>query len=233
LLQFLIVFYRIIPFREGFMDESLVTISEAAGILGVSEVALRQWTDEGRLKAFITPGGHRRYSKNELKRFMSSHQKTIGVRDLISEIEATSELHSEIGRTSLITKEWYGRLDNEEKLRLSHLGRDMLDVIIRHLNEPTKREQTRELARDVGRGFGETLAGLSLPLTDAVEAFILHRDPIMKAMAHFIKRREVHSGRVAEAIPLTAHIMDEALLSLVATHQQFNSALVEKGGNPL
>ena len=215
------------------MDESLVTISEAASILGVSEVALRQWTDEGRIKAFITPGGHRRYSKTELKKFMSSHQKAVGVSDLIAEIEATSKLHSEIGRTSLITKDWYNRLDNEEKLRLAHLGRDMLDVIVRHLNEPTKRERTLEIARDVGRGFGKNLAGLGLLLTDAVEAFILHRDPIMKAMAHLMKKREAHSGKVVEAIPLTARIMDEALLSLVAAHQQCNSALVENEDNPL
>jgi hypothetical protein len=164
---------------------------------------------------------------------MSSRQKAIGVRDLISEIEATSKLHSEIGRTSLITKEWYGRLDNEKKLRLGHLGRDMLDVIIRHLNEPNKRAQTLELAREAGRGFGEILAGLGLPLTDAVEAFILHRDPIMKAMAHLMKRREAHSGRIAEAIPLTARIMDEALLSLVATHQNYNNVLVENESNSL
>lgn len=215
------------------MEESLVTISEAAVILGVSEVALRQWTDEGRIRAFITPGGHRRYSKTELKKFMSSPQKAIGVKDLIAEIEATTELHSEIGRTSLITKDWYNRLDKEEKLRLAHLGRDMLNAIIRHLNEPTKRAQTLELARGVGRGFGETLSGLGLPLTDAVEAFILHRDPIMKAMAHLIKKREAHSERVAEAIPLTAQIMDEALLSLVATHQQYNRDPLLKGGNSL
>jgi len=215
------------------MDKPLVTISEASGILGVSEVALRQWTDEGRIKAFITPGGHRRYSKTELKKFVSSHQKVVGVRDLIAEIEATSELHSEIGRTSLITKDWYNQLGNEEKLKLAHLGRDMLNVIVRHLNEPTKRERTLELARNVGRGFGETLAGLGLQLTDSVEAFILHRDPIMKAVAHLMKKREAHSSKITEAIPSTARIMDEALLSLVAAHQQCNSTLVEKGDNPL
>ena len=216
------------------MDEPLVTISEAASTLGVSEVALRQWTDEGRIKAFITPGGHRRYSKTELKKFMSSYQKTVGVKDLIAELEATSELHSEIGRTSLITKDWYGRLDREEKLQLAHLGRNMLDVIIKHLTESTKREQTLELAREVGQGFGEILAGLGLPLTDSVEAFILHRDPIMKTVAHLMKKREVHSSRVVEAIPLLARVMDEALLSLVAAHQKCNrSPLVEKRDNPL
>jgi excisionase family DNA binding protein len=216
------------------MDESLVPISEAAGILGVSEVSLRQWTDEGRIKAFITPGGHRRYSKTELRKFMSSRQRAIGVKDLITEIEATIELHSEIGRTSLITKDWYGRLSREEKLGLAHLGRDMLNVIIRHINEPTKREQTLELAHDVGREHGRTLAGLGLPLTDSVEAFILHRDPIMKTIANLLKKKEARSSRVAEAIPLMAHIMDETLLSLVAAHQQCSrESLSNKVGNHL
>jgi len=211
------------------MDEPLVTISEASGILGVSEVALRQWTDEGRIKAFVTPGGHRRYSRTELRKFMSSNQKAVRVKDLIAEIEATSKLHGEIGRTSLSTKDWYSCLDKEEKLGLAHLGRNMLDVIIRYLNEPAKRDRTLERAREVGREFGETLAGLGLPLTDSVEAFILHRDPIMKAIAHLMKKREAHSSRVAASIPLVARVMDEALVSLVATHQQYRQIPIVEG----
>ena len=143
-------------------------------------------------------------------------------------------MHREIDRTSLTTKDWYNKLDGETKLRLAHLGRNMLDVISRYINEPAKREQILEIARGVGRGFGETLASLGLPLTDSVEVFILHRDPIMKTIVHLMKKREAHSGKIAEAIPLIPHVMDEALLSLVATHQQCNNAhLAKKGDNPL
>jgi len=88
-----------------------------------------------------------------------------------------------------------------------------------------------EYARDVGRGFGEILAGLELPLTDAVEAFILHRDPIMKAITHLMDKREAHSNMIVEAIPIITRIMDEALLSLVAAHQQQNSAGMRNGGS--
>jgi len=215
------------------MDEPVVTISKASSVLGVNEVTLRQWTDEGRIKAFVTSGEHRRYSETELNKFMGSHQQAIGVKDLIAEIEATSQLHREIGQTSLVTKDWYNRLDKEERFRLIHLGRNMLDAVIKHLNEPTKREQTLEFAREVGSGFGKTLAGLGLSLTDSVEAFILHRDPIMKAIAHLMKKQEARGSRVIAAIPLAADIMDEALLSLVAAHQQRSTTLpLEKGGNP-
>jgi len=214
-------------------DRSLVTIGEAASVLGVSEVALRQWTDEGRLKAFITPGGHRRYSKEELKKLMHSRPKVLGVKDLIAELEATSELHREIGRTSLITKDWYSKLDTDSQGRLAHLGRSMLNTIIRYITQPAKREDALELAREVGRGFGHTLAVLDLPLTDAVEAFILHRDPIMKATMQLMKKRGAHSGRVVETIPMVARVMDEALVALVATHQQVSrSPHVNKGDNP-
>ena len=54
-------------------QEPLLSISEASQLLGVSEGALRQWTDEGKIKAFITPGGHRRYARAELKKLMGSH----------------------------------------------------------------------------------------------------------------------------------------------------------------
>ena len=214
-------------------EQPLVTIGKAASVLGVSEVALRQWTDEGRLKAFITPGGHRRYSKEELKKFMNSRPKVLGVKDLIAELEATSDLHREIGRTSLITKDWYSKLDTESQSHLAHLGRSMLNTIIRYITQPAKREDTLELAREIGQGFGQTLAVLDLPLTDAVEAFILHRDPIMKATTQLMKKREAHSGRVVETIPLVARVMDEALVALVATYQQGNrSPRVNKGDNP-
>ena len=211
------------------MNESMLTISEAAGMLGVSEVSLRQWTDEGKIKAFVTPGGHRRYSKTEISNFMISSQKAAGIKELISEIEATSKLHSEIGRTALITKDWYNLLDTDNKRRLAHLGRNMLEAIIKHLNEPCKKDRSVDIARKVGRGFGETLASLNLPLTDAVEAFILHRDPIMKAISLFMKNKDFQSSKVAGAIPLITRIMDEALISLVAAHQNYNSAAAGKG----
>ena len=215
-------------------QESLVSISEASHILGVSEAALRQWTDEGKIKAFITPGGHRRYSKADLKKFMGSHQRALGIKDLVVELEDTVQAHREISRTSLNTTLWYKQLSAESQEHFADLSRRFLNLIIRYVAEPSKREGTIKLARDTGHSFGETLAKLGLPLTDSVEAFILHRDPIMNATTHLMRKREAVTGRVVDAIPLIAHVMDEALVSLVAAHQQYQnlSQSESKGGAP-
>jgi predicted site-specific integrase-resolvase len=47
--------------------ERLIPISKAAKILGVSEITLRRWDNEGRLVSIKTEGGHRRYDLSKIK----------------------------------------------------------------------------------------------------------------------------------------------------------------------
>ncbi len=204
-------------------QEPLISISEASHILGVSEATLRQWTDERKITAFITPGGHRRYSRAELKKFTASSRKVLGIKDLVVKLEDTVQLHREIARAHLNTTSWYNKLSQESQEHFADLGRRFLNLIIRYITEPSKREKTLKLACDVGHSYGETLAKLGLPLTDSVEAFILHREPIINATTHLMRKRETFTGRVVESIPLVAHVMDEALISLVAAHQQYRN----------
>ena len=206
---------------------TLISIAKACQILGVSETALRQWTDEGKIKAFITPGGHRRYDIVNLKIFMNSHNKTIGIKDLVNELEDTAKIHREIAMQFLVNTSWYGRLDAGSKQELAELGRGLLALIIRYITLPSEQEETLKRVRDTGSKFGLVLAKIGLPLTDALEAFILHRGPILDVTTRLVKKRESFNGRVADAIPLAAHIMDEAILSLVSSHQQYRNSITD------
>ena len=52
-------------------SEKLVSIGEAAEILGVARNTLRRWEDAGDLTAKRTVGGHRRYSLADLQHLVS------------------------------------------------------------------------------------------------------------------------------------------------------------------
>lgn len=43
----------------------------AAGILGVSAGTVRRWTDQGQLECRRTPGGQRRFSREDLDEFVA------------------------------------------------------------------------------------------------------------------------------------------------------------------
>lgn len=210
-------------FRGTMEQEESIGISEASRFLGVSEASLRQWTDEGKIKAFVTPGGHRRYFRNELKKFISAHPKMLGVKDVVSELEETVETHREIARKSLNSVTWFNKLTQEARDYFADLGRCLLGLIVKYISEPSKREETLRLAREVGQGMGKTLATHGLPLADSVEAFLMHREPIINASTNLLKKREAFTGRVVDAIPLAIHVIDEALVALVAAHQQYRN----------
>ena len=50
----------------------LLNVGEAATYLGVSAASLRSWSDKGLVPVYRTPGGQRRYSRDDLDRFIES-----------------------------------------------------------------------------------------------------------------------------------------------------------------
>jgi excisionase family DNA binding protein len=54
-------------------DRRLVyTSSQAARYLGVSLATIRRWTDAGHVSCYRTPGGQRRFAREQLDVFVSS-----------------------------------------------------------------------------------------------------------------------------------------------------------------
>lgn len=51
------------------MGKQLFTTGEAARILGVSIEAINRWIKDGKLRAYTTPGGHHRISREEVLEF--------------------------------------------------------------------------------------------------------------------------------------------------------------------
>src|SRR5437764_5514651 len=51
-------------------DSEWLTLGQAARFLGVAQSTIRKWSDQGRVPAFYTPGGHRRYRKGDLDQFL-------------------------------------------------------------------------------------------------------------------------------------------------------------------
>jgi putative resolvase len=57
------------------METAFVNVGKAARYLGVSPASLRQWSDEGLVRVYRTPGGQRRYRIADLEAFIASLQE--------------------------------------------------------------------------------------------------------------------------------------------------------------
>jgi excisionase family DNA binding protein len=52
-------------------DPEWLTLGQAARFLGVAQSTIRKWSDQGRVPAFYTPGGHRRFRRSDLDTFLA------------------------------------------------------------------------------------------------------------------------------------------------------------------
>ena len=58
------------PRRAPANEPDWLTLGQAAKFLGVAQSTIRKWSDQGRVPAFYTPGGHRRYRRRDLELFV-------------------------------------------------------------------------------------------------------------------------------------------------------------------
>ena len=56
--------------RAPTSDPDWLTLGQAAKYLGVAQSTIRKWSDSGRVRAFKTPGRHRRYRRGDLDDFI-------------------------------------------------------------------------------------------------------------------------------------------------------------------
>jgi excisionase family DNA binding protein len=59
-----------VPRRAPGSEPDWLTLGQAAKFLGVAQSTIRKWSDQGRVPAFYTPGGHRRYRRRDLEQFL-------------------------------------------------------------------------------------------------------------------------------------------------------------------
>ncbi len=61
-------------------DRQLVfTSSQAARYLGVSLATIRRWTDAGHVSCYRTPGGQRRFAREQLDEFITSMHRDVAI----------------------------------------------------------------------------------------------------------------------------------------------------------
>jgi excisionase family DNA binding protein len=57
-----------------------LSASQAARVLGVSVSTVRRWSDSGALRGYRTPGGQRRFSREQIDAFLDSLEEGRGRR---------------------------------------------------------------------------------------------------------------------------------------------------------
>ena len=198
-----------------------LALGEASRLLGVDPDTLRRWADEGRVAAFTTPGGHRRFERRALERLISERRS--GPSGTLAGLGATP------GRLSAGYRRRYGtgsgpdpRASVPEAARepFRDLGRRLVEAVVRSVDAAgTERTSAEREAMDLAADLGARTADAGVPLADAVATFVAARRPLLAELRLVAGRQGVEARRVADLYDAATGLLDRLLLAFVEAHE--------------
>jgi len=211
-----------------------LALGEASRLLGVDPDTLRRWADEGRVPAFTTPGGHRRFERRALERLIAARRT--GPAGGLAGLGASPD------RLSAAYRRRYGehhglapdprtQVPASERDSFREVGRRLVDAMVRHLDEtgPGRALAERD-AVDLAAHLGERLALHGVPLADGVSMFVSARRPFLAELSVVARRRGVEATRVGELYNTSTGLLDRLLLAFVAAHEVAGREMSSVGG---
>lgn len=195
-----------------------LTLSEASQALGVDASTLRGWTDAGRIRAYRTPGGHRRYRQDDLAAFLQQRQER-GARlvDLIG--PHAGRLMPGASRQGIRQQQWYARVDPKMAEAMRVTCRKLMDALAAHLAGGRGRGKAMQAGEAAGRELGRQVASLRLSPAEATRAFLFFKQSITHAVSSHLP---LPSDRKIRSIRKIELFLDRVLLQLIASSEQGN-----------
>ena len=157
-----------------------LSLGDACRLLDVSQSTLRQWADGGYLRVYRTPGGHRRFLRDDLVIFVDGSAPQPHIDDHTAlEGLALRRIRRWLHQEAVLRQPWYQSVDSDGRDRMRLFGRRLLSLLAQQpLHRPQRQEAISE-AYLLGRQYGAEMVERGVALKDTVEAFIFFRTMVL------------------------------------------------------
>ena len=157
-----------------------LSLRDACRLLDVSNTTLRQWADNGYLRVYRTPGGHRRFLRTDVDSFANAPEQAQehGREDAI-EGSALRKIRRRLSRNDVLQQPWYQSVEEEGKVRMRLFGRRLLSLLLQESGARRRRLELLEEAHLLGREYGTEMSERGVTLKDTIEAFVFFRTIVL------------------------------------------------------
>jgi excisionase family DNA binding protein len=199
-----------------------LSLGPASRMVGVDPDTLRRWADEGRVEAYVTPGGHRRFDRRTIEALITTRRP--GSRPLASLGASPERLARAYRRkyTADIAASHGVERDALEREGYRRDGRQLVEALVAHLDaaDGAERERSEAEATALVDDLARRLATSGTSLTESVGLFVAARRPFLDELTGLGRRRALDAARLAAIYENASGLLDRLLLRLIETHQE-------------
>jgi excisionase family DNA binding protein len=163
-------------------NDDLLSLSEAAELLGVHPATLRRWSDKGDVLVIMTPGGHRRFPATEIERLRGASGGLASPASASDHLVQTAidSAREEISHGP--PGQWHSRIDAATRERHRELGLQIMEVLRSYLKaEPEAEAGLLADARQIATRYAGIASTMGLERADVLKAILFFRDHIVES----------------------------------------------------
>ena len=176
-------------------DAGLLTMRQAAELLGVHPLTLRNWSEKGAVPCLRTPGGHRRYRLQDLQRMLAAPQEdpatAAAIVQLVRRAVSAAVAAPRRGASSTALSAMRADLTGSQRRSLAEIGRELLTLLIQYAvpHAPATRGEGApsgtllRRGRQLGRSYGMAARRLGLSPSAVVATFGFFQETVVAALA--------------------------------------------------
>ncbi|NOZ29030.1 MAG: MerR family DNA-binding transcriptional regulator [Chloroflexi bacterium] len=149
-----------------------LSLGQAARLLGVAPSTLRYWSDQGIIRCFRTPGGHRRFTYEDVRELRQNIAAGLVPQAALPPVEhAISSTRQALTAQSISAAAWYQRLSEEARQKQRHYGRQLLTYAVQYLARRNGNGGVLKQATAIAYEQGRMCAQHDLNAAETIEAF--------------------------------------------------------------
>ena len=183
-----------------------LSLGQASQFLHVNEATLRHWADNGVLRVYRTPGGHRRFLHEDVLNLtsQSGQTSTLESKDKLAD-SVLRRIRKKLGNEDVTRQSWYQSVEGEGRDRMRLFGRHLLSVLLQESAPRRRRQEALAESLILGREYGSEMADRGVTLKNTVEALIFFRNIVIETVSTRDKSRVLV-------------LADQVLLGVVESH---------------
>jgi excisionase family DNA binding protein len=170
--------------RAGDAPPQWLALKEASDFLGVHYTTLRTWADNGDIRVFRTPGGHRRFSLDDLRRFLAQRSQLAPTDEHGLVTVAVGRAREELERNPPVEQRWRYPLQGDAEQARRQRGRQLFALAVSYVLKPGQSERLLEQGRELGWEYGREAAQSGVGLAETGKAVQFFRSQLVEAVRH-------------------------------------------------
>ena len=196
-----------------------LSLGPASRLVGVDPDTLRRWARDGRIEAFTTPGGHRRFARRSLQQLVATRRRG---RTPLASLGATPERVMRAYRRSYALERAATpdrTVANAERDAFRRDGRLLVEALLAHLDarDETRRAAAERDAQVLTDELARRLSAAGTSVAESVALFVAARRPFLAELGAIGRRRSLDTARLSVAYEDASALLDRLLLRLVET----------------